>query len=309
MKILKIYFKYLRNEAHYQYYTLVLKLFEAYPTVAALVDDLIHELRKWLSVEKALIDNSKASMYTQLLVEADRELDRLLIGFNHAIDSARHHFDMEVVEAARIIDVRMKAFGGSLDKKPYEEEAAAVKVLIGELKTTFYPQITILKLEGWVSAIDQAQQTFEQYFIERNKELANRPQEQLSEVRAQLDVTYHEMVERIDAHNLLNEDTFCQDFVAELNHEVNYFNEHAHRHAKKDISKVTVETIANQVYAGEPVIVLPKVTYEGENLVFARDYEVSYKNNNRPGTATLTIHGKGAFKGTFVTTFNIIVND
>jgi hypothetical protein len=52
--------------------------------------------------------------------------------------------------------------------------------------------------------------------------------------------------------------------------------------------------------------VLPKVTYEGKELVFTKDYELSYHDNGRPGTAAVIIHGKGAFKGTKTVSFNII---
>ncbi|MDR3236031.1 MAG: hypothetical protein LBT48_04805 [Prevotellaceae bacterium] len=40
-------------------------------------------------------------------------------------------------------------------------------------------------------------------------------------------------------------------------------------------------------------------------LVFAKDFDVTYKNNTDVGTADLTIHGKGAYKGQKLTTFNI----
>jgi hypothetical protein len=40
-------------------------------------------------------------------------------------------------------------------------------------------------------------------------------------------------------------------------------------------------------------------------LVFAKDFTLTYKGNDRVGTATISIHGKGAYKGVKVVTFNI----
>lgn len=307
MKAFKIHLEHLRNEAHYQFMLLVGKLLDAHRGAMAVVVALLIDFARLVELEGKLVDSSNASKYTKELEELDWKLDHYLSGFNAAIESAFKHYDPAYVEAARIIQVRMKGFRGSLEKKAYGEESAAVKILVAELKTTYQPQITILKLEGWVDIIANTQEEFERLFIERNAELASRPKERLVAVRKELDATYRQMTERIDANNIINADADCIAFVNELNREIAYFNEHMmRRQAKKDISKATVETIANQIYAGEPVVVLPKVTYEGENLVFARDYEVTYKNNNRPGTATLTIHGKGRFKNNFVTTFNIV---
>jgi hypothetical protein len=55
---------------------------------------------------------------------------------------------------------------------------------------------------------------------------------------------------------------------------------------------------------------LPVVTdAEGNRLIFARDYEVTCRKNDRPGAAYLIIHGKGAWKGTKTVSFNIVVNE
>jgi hypothetical protein len=59
------------------------------------------------------------------------------------------------------------------------------------------------------------------------------------------------------------------------------------------------------VYEGVPVVVLPKVFYEKKELVFSVDYELSYRDNNRIGMATVFIHGKGAYKGKTLMTFTI----
>ncbi|MDR0413470.1 MAG: hypothetical protein LBH61_06710, partial [Dysgonamonadaceae bacterium] len=62
----------------------------------------------------------------------------------------------------------------------------------------------------------------------------------------------------------------------------------------------------DQVFAGVPVTVMPEVSYEGEQLIFAEDYEVTYKDNHQPGTASLYVHGKGDYKGKSITRFNIV---
>jgi hypothetical protein len=305
MKILKTHLEDLRAEAHYQFFLLVEGLFGANPGVVAIVPTLLPDLNNLIVLEGQLVDAVKGSKFTEELADTDRKLDQYIVGFNNAIFSYLHHFDPTLVEAAKAIEVRLKAFRGSIEKKSYEEEAAAVKILVADLETTYRPQIDDLRLNDWVTEIAHAQNNFEQLFIQRNTELANRPQERLHDVRKEVDTLYRQIVERIDAYTTLNGDATCRNFITELNREVTYFNEHTHHHAKKDIRTATVATIEDQPYRDEPVIVLPDVTYEEKRLIFSRDYEVSYKNNDRPGTATLIIHGKGRFKNTLAITFNI----
>jgi hypothetical protein len=308
MKILKVHFSHLRNEAHYQFLLLVQNLFERYPSVAAIVSELSPRFGELLTLEGQLTDAVRASEYTAELAEADRRVDRDIVGINAAVKSALHHFDPEVVKAAQSLELRLKSFRGEIEKKSYEEESAAVKILVAELQTTCSAQVAKVGIYDWVAELSAAQAVFEQLFITRNTEYANRPQQRLREVRKQIEAVYRLMAERIDAWGVINGEAASAPFVGELNKEIVYFNEHTHRHAKTDIAHAVVASIPDRPYAGEPVIVLPEVMYEGKKLVFTADYELSYKNNSAPGTASLTVHGKGAFKGEKTVSFNIIEN-
>ena len=59
----------------------------------------------------------------------------------------------------------------------------------------------------------------------------------------------------------------------------------------------------------QPSVVL---TYKGRRLWKGKDYTVSYKNNKKPGTPgsekppTVTITGRGSFRGKFIRTFSIV---
>ena len=63
--------------------------------------------------------------------------------------------------------------------------------------------------------------------------------------------------------------------------------------------------VEDQVYAGQAVEPEPTVTLEGATLERGKDYEVSYANNAAPGTATVTVAGKGAYAGTQSATFKV----
>jgi hypothetical protein len=309
MSILKIRLEHLRNEAHYQFLLLVEKLFAAHPEASAIVAPQLMELNPLVVLEGQLVDAVKASEYTAEIAEADRRVDRDIAGINAAVESALHHFDPVMAEAARRLEIRLKSFRGEIEKKPYEEESAAVKILLADLNGAYATQVSTLNLDAWVMELAAAQEDFERLFLLRNIEWAEKPQEKLRNLQRQINTLYRSIVERIDASVVLNGEQPLGAFVSELNREVEYFNEHSHHHARKDIDRAVVASIPNQTWAEKPVIVLPSVTYEDKELVFTRDYELSYRDNDRPGTATVTIHGKGAYKGTKTATFNIVISE
>lgn len=71
---------------------------------------------------------------------------------------------------------------------------------------------------------------------------------------------------------------------------------------------ITVAGIHNTRYTGKK-IVMSKLAVQagGRTLTPGTDYTVAYKNNLNPGTAEITIAGKGNYTGTVVKTFNILI--
>ena len=75
-----------------------------------------------------------------------------------------------------------------------------------------------------------------------------------------------------------------------------------------DIANATIEEIADSTYTGKAIKPNPTVTF-GQTpieLTANTDYMVAYTNNVNVGKATFTITGKGNFKGTQSTYFNIV---
>jgi len=73
----------------------------------------------------------------------------------------------------------------------------------------------------------------------------------------------------------------------------------------KTISEADVAEIKAVTYSGKSKKPVPFVVVEGKTLKSGTDYTVAYKNNKSVGTATVTITGKGNYKGSVVKTFEI----
>ena len=76
--------------------------------------------------------------------------------------------------------------------------------------------------------------------------------------------------------------------------------------APASIAKANVGSIANQPYTGKAVTPKPTVKLGGKTLKLGSDYTLSYANNTKAGTATVTVKGKGNYTGTRKKTFKIV---
>ena len=73
----------------------------------------------------------------------------------------------------------------------------------------------------------------------------------------------------------------------------------------RSISNVKVLGIEDKAYTGKVITQSISLSYNNKILKNKIDYIVTYKNNTKVGTATITISGKGNFTGTLKKTFKI----
>ncbi len=72
-----------------------------------------------------------------------------------------------------------------------------------------------------------------------------------------------------------------------------------------NISSAQISGVASQTYDGKAKTPKPAVTIGGRTLREGTDYTLSYGNNVNPGTATVTVTGKGNYAGSKSATFQI----
>lgn len=74
---------------------------------------------------------------------------------------------------------------------------------------------------------------------------------------------------------------------------------------KTSLAGAAFEPIPDQAFFDAPLTPVPVVTLDGKPLTKDTDYTVSYANNDKVGTATLTISGIGLYEGAASTTFTV----
>lgn len=73
---------------------------------------------------------------------------------------------------------------------------------------------------------------------------------------------------------------------------------------KIDIGQATIKVAACR-YTGNAITSNVTVKYKGKTLKIGKDYTLSFKNNINPGTATVTVQGKGNYSGKVTKNFTI----
>jgi hypothetical protein len=286
-----------------------------FPVVYALVQPLLPPFDELVTKEGKLIDVQQKNPYTARIVEADKLNDRLTLGIKESIVAAMRHYDPSVSAAAVRLNDRLKAFG-RIDSKAYEEEAGAISLLVAELKDpVFAPDVATVGLTGWVSQLEIAVENFKKLLELRNNSIAPElTKDNIKIVRREAEAFYHRMVKRINAAAELDDTGQYELFIQQINAEIRYFNEHTHSSAKKDLGEgdcTVINPIPVQNCTGMDITPLPVVWYHEKEkepvlLTFTKDFTLSYKNNRNVGMADLTVHGKGAYKGSKSTTFSIV---
>jgi hypothetical protein len=154
---------------------------------------------------------------------------------------------------------------------------------------------------------------------ERVEEIAKRPEQRMTTIRREVDKQLRAILDKVEAMEETGSPFYNPAFVKEVNTLMIYTKdlsaqEAGHRHPVKDISAtdhLVVEPIATLPYTGKAVTPIPVAYFREEGkptveLVFAKDFTVTYKNNVDVGMADLILHGMGEYKGKKTVTFNIV---
>jgi hypothetical protein len=304
MDILRIRFAHLRNEAHYEILVVFDSLLTKFPAVKSLITLFYTLFLQLLNREKLLVDAAKKSPLTEDLVDADKRIDRDTVAMRDAVKSAMNHFTPAIAKAGKELYIRMKDFG-NIREKPYEEESAAVQVLVSDLQTKFAPQVSTVGLTPWVAELAAAEAAFTAIYMQRNTEDSARSQDNMKEVRREIEAVYRKMIVVIDNNLNITGEATCGQFARELNEAIKYANEHIHHRVKTDIAEATVNTVEDRPYTGRPIVFIPEVWHDHRELVATVDYVFAFRNNIQPGNAELILRGAGNFKGKKTVTFTI----
>jgi hypothetical protein len=315
VKFTVLVFRTLPNQAHYKFFGRATReIRQAGYTVISALGQLVPELDDWFVKETACIEWYRKSALTAAITDADRHLNKALVGLAAQINGARYNTLPAEAAAAEHLHIMLKSYGNTT-RKPYLQKVGSVEAILGHLNGDLLQDVQIVRLTEWIPEIRSALDSFVHSIEQREAQSLNKPQQSFLKVRREIENVWHGIVTLVDSGALLGTSPEFAALINTLNPEIEYLNKEFHR-VKHDIARAEPAPIKQQPYTGAPCTPVPEVIYptnkKNVHLELGKDFNTTYKNNINAGNAECTIHGKGKYKGQKTVTFIIakdVVND
>jgi hypothetical protein len=219
-KTKKIYLHSLRNEEWFNFFTEFKAIVEKFSPEKLKIEKPFALFGSLYILVDGIIERIRKNKMTAHIFELDKQRDTTFRGLVHTIDSYTYHFDITKQKAAKNLSTVLSHYGNLADK-PYNEETSGIYNFLQELRTNYGDEIDILELAPWLDDLEQKNSEFGKAILDRNQDEANKSELRLIDVRKDIDQCYTDIMERIEASALLEEDenqkNFYETFLKELN--------------------------------------------------------------------------------------------
>ena len=216
-KIIKKFdINHLRNDEHFQYGLEFINLIYKFDAEALKVAALFATFLSLFKLEDDALKKIMKSVLTLDLQDLDKRRDRLFRGIVNLNKVALSHFSEEVQEASKRLKVLLDTYG-NIAQKPINEATSAVFNLLQELKGKYAADVALIGATAWVAELQSCNGAFDQLMKTRYQETAMRTDLVLKDCRQNVDDTYHDIVDHINAHVVLEGDAAYAEFIRNLN--------------------------------------------------------------------------------------------
>lgn len=209
----------LRSEEHYQFHNEFIGLVDRYTMEVLGLGEPYPDYQSLVASEAKSLNLIRKSPVTGELLEADILRDSTIEGLYEVVGAAGKHFDAAVRQASTGVQFVLDQYDG-ISRKSYNEETAAIKSLVKELRDNHSAEIAAIAVDGWVTELERNNTAFETLLKDRYTEAVAKPQSTMKEMRQQVDDAYRGLVERVNALVVINGSTAYEAFVNELNERI-----------------------------------------------------------------------------------------
>jgi hypothetical protein len=205
MKVLRIAQRSLHNQEWFEFYTDFNQRVEHFGSDTIGVKRLFDQFTPLYHKADGLMVVLRKSFYTKKLVMADKDRDRIFRGLYSVVKGSRAYPDANRQEAAERLYLLLNRYKKTVLKGTLPAESGAIFNLLQDLRGEYAPDVALLALAGWVTAIDKAEQDFLASKSERMEEIIEKPKEDLRQLRSQMDILYNAMTSILDAKLLADD--------------------------------------------------------------------------------------------------------
>jgi hypothetical protein len=223
-----------KNASHLQFTLEVLDLIKNFDFILFKIGNLFNTLAACADLEDLSYKIIHKSSISAKKIEVDTARDTIIIGIKHSIKAGLRHFDDAVQEASK----RLKIVFDTYDKPvaitnlSYDEETVSINNLIQEMNGKYASDVETAGLRLWITKLQEKNDEFEYFVKNYTKELSEKPNVPLIDVRKETDKTYKEIVTLINAHMIVENEASnkYEPFVVEMNSLIKRYNDNLAKH-------------------------------------------------------------------------------
>ncbi|MDR2119418.1 MAG: DUF6261 family protein [Tannerella sp.] len=256
-----------------------------------------------------LLNKNHGSLLTPQIREKDRERDSLFYEIRRTSKTARKSSNPTVAAAGAKMMECLTPFW-NISKEPMMSQTAQISILTGRIDAD--PAATAaaatLGLSSLLKSLDSANLELKNLYNTRVSETADAVGPSATSIKRDVVTAYDAFCDSVEITLSALPSDALQHLFGEMN---NIRRKYIFKlPVTLSESHTSVAPIAPQVRTGRHITPIPRVFYnrdgEPDELVFAQDFTVTYRNNVEAGEAKLLVHGKGKYTGTYSTHFHIV---
>ena len=207
MKIEYKNLKAFRNEEHFQFFSDFMVAVQKFNPNDLCISEEFTEFRKLFSNEDEAFRKVEKSSITEQIHAADFYRDRLFRGMMHIVQAGLFHFNQDIEQSAKKIQIVLDTYGGNkVPKKALNQETAAITNILQDLDGKYKTDTDKIKLTEWLVEIKIANKKVDDLMHGRYDEIALKTDFKMKECREIVDDFYlNNIEEKINAMWIINE--------------------------------------------------------------------------------------------------------
>ncbi len=166
-----------------------------------------NELKNKIDVLNSIWNLTKRSEITEKLRLLDNRRGSIYTGFKVTIETwSRNHYNDLKKEASKEIFTIVQKHHNNLRSLPYQEETAALRSLINDLKASHADKLATIQMKEWVNKIEEINNQFEKAYIERTQELSTRSYGEINDLKVETVAAYKSLITLFNARYTISEE-------------------------------------------------------------------------------------------------------
>jgi Family of unknown function (DUF6261) len=197
----------LRNSEYLQFIKDFLAIVQRNEPAVLMVELQYTKLLQLTSELEVLFSKEKGSSITKQVAGQDERRDNALLGITGIANTYAWHFDPNMVKHAGNLSRQLDLYDNRIDKENYQAESAIIDNFVNDLKTKpeLVAAINALHIKDWCDELEAANIAFNDAWLKRTKEKANKNKTTIVAQRREMNTAYYELRDLVDSYFTVNE--------------------------------------------------------------------------------------------------------